>query len=282
MIKIVTDSTCDLPDEWVSRYDIRVVPINIQFGSETYREGITIAQSGFYRKIEQLGIIPTTSQPSVGEFCDVYQALANEADDLISIHVTARLSGTVQSSELAANMVKDRVRVHVVDSMAGSAGLGWMVLDAARMNEAGSSVPEIIAHLEATRRRVTVTLTLADLRYAQMSGRVGRLQGALASLLDVKPVIWLEDGVLDVRSRVRTRSRAIDHMLSITQGTAGADTPVNVATVHAEAPVEAEKLLELAEEYLNVRETFVEDLAISLAVHFGPGTIGLTTYPAEL
>ncbi len=281
MIKVVTDSTCDLPGEWVSRYDIRVVPINIQFGRETYREGVSIDQSTFYRKVDELGIIPTTSQPSAGEFREAYQSLADEADDIISIHVTAKLSGTTQSAELAADMVKDQVRVHVVDSMAGSAGLGWMVLDAAVMSERGASVEEILSRLETTRRRLTVTLALADLRYAQMSGRVGRLQGALASLLNVKPIIWLEDGLLDVQDRVRTRSRAVERMLAITRDAVGADTPVNVAAIHAEAPAEAEKLLELARESLNVRQTFVEDLAISLAVHFGPGTVGLVTYPAE-
>jgi DegV family protein with EDD domain len=280
VIKIVTDSTCDMPDEWVSRYDVRVVPINIQFGSETYREGVTIDHAGFYRKVDELGIIPATSQPSAGEFCEVYQALAGEAGDVISIHVTAKLSGTTQSAELAADMVKGQVRVHVIDSMAGSAGLGWMILDVARMIEAAASLEEIIAHLEATRRQLTVVLMLADLRYAQMSGRVGRLQSALASLLDVKPIIWLEDGQLDVRERVRSRSRAIEQMLAISRTAVGANTPVNVATVHAEAPTEAEKLLELAQENLNVRETFIEDLATSLAVHFGPGTIGLVTYPA--
>jgi DegV family protein with EDD domain len=281
VIKIVTDSTCDLPDEWMVGYDIRVVPINIQFGQETYREGITIDQSTFYRKVDEMGIIPTTSQPSAGEFREVYQSLAEEADDIISIHVTAKLSGTAQSAEMAANMVKDEVRVHVVDSQAGTAVLGWMALDAARRSEAGASAKEIVTRLEAARRRLTISLTLADLRYAQMSGRVGRLQGALASLLNVKPIIWLDEGLLDVRERVRTRSRAIEHVLALAQEAVGVDAPVNVAAVHAEAPADAEKLLELAQQSLNVRETFVEDLATSLAVHFGPGTVGLCTYPAE-
>jgi DegV family protein with EDD domain len=281
MIKFVTDSTCDLPQDWMSRYDIGVVPINIQFGQTTYREGITIDRPGFYQKIEELGIIPTTSQPSVGEFQEAYQALADKANDIISIHVTGKLSGTVGSAEMAADLMKDQVRVHVVDSMAGTAALGWMILDAARMSEVGASVEAIVSHLEAARHRATVILMLDDLRYAQMSGRVGRLQGALASLLDVKPLIWLEDGLLDVRERIRTRNRAIEQMLSITRSAAGADTPLNVATIHAEAPMEGRKLLDLAQEELNTRETFLEDLATSLAVQFGPGTIGLVTYPAE-
>ncbi len=281
MIKFVTDSTCDLPQEWISRYDIRVVPINIQFGQETYHEGITIDRSGFYQKIEELQIIPTTSQPSVGEFQEAYQALASQADDIISIHVTGKLSGTTRSAEMAADLVKDQVRVHVVDSMAGSAGLGWMILDAVRLGEAGANVEEIVSHLEVARHRVTVILMLEDLRYAQMSGRVGRLQGVLVSLLDVKPIIWLEDGLLGVRERIRTRNRAIEKMLSITRSAVGPNTPVNIAAVHAEAPTQGKKLLELAQEALNARETFLEDLATSLAVQFGPGTIGLVTYPAE-
>jgi len=278
MIKIVTDSTCDLTPELIARYDITVVPINIQFGAETYREGVDIDRKTFYRKIDELGIIPTTSQPSVGQFVEVYRKLASEADDIISIHVTGKLSGTCRSAEMARNEVADQVRVHVFDSLAGSSALGYMALEAARAAEAGASVEDILRRLEEIRPRVNIFLTLADLRYARMSGRIGRLQGALASLLNVKPIIGLEDGLLDVREKVRTHRKAIDRMIAMMAEAIGTDEPVNMAVVHAEAPQEGQKLLERAKATFNCKEIFLTDLAASLAVHFGPGTLGLVGY----
>ncbi len=279
MIRLVTDSTCDLPSALMEKYRIAVAPINIQFGTETYQEGVTIDQATFYRKIDELGIIPATSQPSAGQFAEIYRQLAREgAEAIISVHVTSRLSGTYQSAELAKDMVADEVAVYPFDSLAGSAGLGYMMLEAARAIEAGRSVADILNMLEDMRARVNVFLSLADLRYAQMSGRVGRLQGALASLLNVKPMVALKDGWLDVVEKVRTRKKAIDRLLSLTEEAVGTSDPIGLAVIHAEAPEEGQLLLERAKATFNCREAFIEDLAISLAVHFGPGTLGLVSY----
>ena len=279
MIRIVTDSTCDLPEAEVARHRIHVVPIIIAFGTESYREGVTIDPPTFYRRIEEEGVLPTTSQPSPGDFAEAYRALAAEgADTILSLHVTGKLSGTCRSAEMAAEMVKDLVRVYVFDSLAGSAALGYMALEAARMAEKGADAATILSRLEAIRRRVHFLLTLQDLRFAQMSGRVGRLQGALASLLNVKPIIYLEDGLLDVAERVRTRKRAVDRMIEMMKERVGTSLPVRLAVVHAEAPEEAQMLLERALQTFNAQESFLEDLAISLAVHFGPGTLGLIAY----
>ena len=132
MIKVATDSTCDLPEECYQEYDITVVPINIQFGTETYEDGVTIDRATFYRKIEQTGKLPSTSQPSAGQFESHYRKMkAAGAQDILSLHVTAKLSGTFQSAELAREMLAGEVRVHPFDSACGSAGLGFMALEAA-------------------------------------------------------------------------------------------------------------------------------------------------------
>lgn len=279
MIKIVTDSTCDLPAHFYSEHDITVVPINIQFGTETYLDGVTIDRPTFYRKIEELGILPKTSQPSVGQFQDAYGRLADAgATDVVSIHVTAKLSGTYQSADMARELVADRVRVHPYDSACGSAGMGYMVLEAARMAEAGRSVEEIRARLETIRPLMQIILTVKDLRYAQMSGRVGRLQSSLSSLLNIKPIILLENGLIDVAEKVRTRRKALDRMLEMLVHRLGTTRPVNLAAVHAEAPGEGQALLERAQSLLRPAESFLSDLALSLAVQFGPGTLGLVGY----
>jgi fatty acid kinase fatty acid binding subunit len=279
MIKIATDSTCDLPPELYRQYDIAVVPINIFFGTDGYLDGVTIDRATFYRKIEELGIVPKTSQPSAGQFEETYNRLADKgATDIISLHVGAKMSGTFQSAEMAKEMVAGRVRVHTFDSAGGSAGMGFMVLEALHMVDAGRTVAEIIARLEAIRLRMNILLTVRDLRFAQMSGRIGKLQASLSSLLNIKPIIVLRDGLLDVGDKVRTQSRAIDRMVKMMTERLGTLAPVNLAAIHAQAPEAAEALMERARALFDCQESFVTDLAASLAVHFGPGTVGLIGY----
>jgi DegV family protein with EDD domain len=146
------------------------------------------------------------------------------------------------------------------------------------MAKAGRSVPEILARMEAIRPRMNILLTLQDLRFAQMSGRVGKLQSSLVSLLNIKPIIVLEDGLLDVSDKVRTHNKAIDHMIEMLTQRVGTSAPVNLAVTHAEASELGRSLLERAKTVFDCKETFVSDLALSLAVQFGPGTLGLIAY----
>jgi DegV family protein with EDD domain len=279
MIKIVTDSTCDLTAEYYAEYGITVVPINIQFGTDSFLDGITIDSETFYRKVDESGILPKTSQPSAGQFEEYYARLASEgATDIISIHVTGKLSGTYQSAEMAKGLVADRVQIHPFDTLSGSAGMGFMVLEAARMAEAGKSVEDILARLKVMRDDMKILLTLKDLRYAKMSGRVGTLQSSLSSMLRIKPIVLLEDGTLDVTEKVRTQRKAINCMCDMMAERLGTTGPVNLAVVHAAAPEEGQALLEQARSMFDVRETFLSELALSLAVQFGPGTLGLMAY----
>jgi DegV family protein with EDD domain len=279
MIKIATDSTCDLPREYLEEYGLITVPINIQFGTETYEEGVTIDRDTFYAKIEELGILPTTSQPSVGQFARHFRGLKESGvTDVISLHVTSKLSGTYHSAQLARDMMGSELRVHPFDSASGSVALGFMTVEASRMARAGKTVSEILARMETIRERTNLVLTLKDLRFAQMSGRVGRLQSSLASLLNIKPIVLLEDGQLDVSEKVRTQSKAIDRMLEILVERVGTSAPVNLAVVHAREPEQGKQLLERARKLFNCKETFLADLTSSLVVHLGPGTVGLVAY----
>ncbi len=279
-IKVLTDSTCDLPADYFRDYAIGVVPINIQFKNESFQEGITIDQTTFYKKVDELGIIPTTSQPSVGQFAEAYREFAKQGyDTILSLHVTGKLSGTMNSATLAAQEVEKEIRVIPYDSLAGSAGLGFMCVDAVKMARAGKSVEEIVARLDEARAHTHIFLSLATTRYAQMSGRISNLQGFLASLMDVKPIIILQAGMLNPSGRVRTRQAALAHLLDLAKEAAGTK-PVKFAVIHGEARAEADQLLEQGKQVLNCTDTFVDDIAISLAVHFGPGVIGTVVYPA--
>ncbi|MBM3130769.1 MAG: DegV family protein [Chloroflexi bacterium] len=279
-IKILTDSTCDLPARYFREYAIGVVPINIQFGTESFQEGISIDQTTFYNKVDALGIIPQTSQPAPAQFIAAYRAAAQQGyDTIISLHVTGKLSGTMNSATLAAQEVANEIRVLPYDSLAGSAALGFLCVDAAEMARAGKSADDIVAALDQKRARVRLYLTLATLKYAQMSGRISHLQGFIASLLNVKPIIALQEGMLLPSGRVRSRQAALDHLLDLCKQAAG-DQPIKFAVIHGEARDEAEKFLARAKQELKCADAFVDDVAISLAVHFGPGVIGAVVYPA--
>ncbi|MCB0167673.1 MAG: DegV family protein [Anaerolineae bacterium] len=279
MIKIVTDTTCDLPADLFDRYRISVVPINIQFGQTTLREGIDIQPDAFYQRIETTGSLPTTSQPSVGQFCQCFEALAADGSEILAIHLTSNLSGTWQSATLAARQLAGRVKITVLDSMTSSVGLGLLVREAAQLVEAGWPLPQIVAHLETRRSQMAVFILLKDLRYARMSGRVGRIRETLASVLKVKPIIGVSDGALIPLDRVRGQKQGIARMIALAHETVG-DAPVHLAVAHAIDRPQAETILTQAQAQLNCRDTFIADLAMSLAVHFGPGSVGFVTYPA--
>jgi DegV family protein with EDD domain len=177
-VRIVTDSTSNLPRELLEQYAIGVVPVLVIFGRQTYRENVDITLPEFYDRVERTGEVPSASQPSPGAFVDVYTKLLQEAGDcqLLSIHLTGRLSGVLASARLAAEMLP-QADIALFDSQSVSMGLGFCVLEAARMAAQGASRDEIVARLEQVRDRLNIFLTPATLRYLQSSGRVGRLQG---------------------------------------------------------------------------------------------------------
>jgi len=279
MIKIVTDSTADVPTTLLERYDIRVVPINIQFAQETYQEGIDMDRPTFFRELEVC--MPTSSQPSPGQFAEVYEQLAGQGHSILTIVITSKHSGTYQSAELAKSMLPD-ADIEVFDSLSISIGTGYHVLEAARAAEEGKSMGEILQLLEGIRSRMHLYFTPATLKYLQRSGRVGNLAGALLSILSVKPIIKVEDGVLEAFERVRTRGKSLDRLVELTAEAVGTTEPVKLAIIHAEAHDEAEALRARLQENFICDEMHVVDLACSLTVHGGPGIIGIVSYKAGL
>ena len=281
-VKLVTDSTCNLPAHLMALYDIRVAPVTIRFGMDVYKADVEINTAEFYQKIAAGGVLPQTSQPSAGEFAQLYNTLADEgADEIISVHVAARLSGTWQSAMLAASQVRERVQVYVVDSMAGSAPIGWMLADAAKLIEQGRPAAEIAAWLETQRMQATIFFAVDNLKFAQMSGRIGKLAGVLGAMLNIKPVIGLEGGQINVLSKVRSNKAAMQQIVTLSKERVG-NTPVNAGVVHAQSPERAGALMTLAKAELNIQQAFIAEIRIALAVHFGPGTLGLTTWPAGI
>lgn len=280
MLHIVTDGAVDLPPGWEEEYDINVVPINVQFGERSYLQFVDLDFEGFYKLVDESREFPKTSQPSPHQFVEYYKKIAQPGDTILSVHVTSKLSGTYASAVAAAKEVADMFNVIVVDSAGGSMGMGFMCRAARQMDRAGKSVEEIVKYVESVRGSVQIILTLDTLEYARRSGRVGMLSAALASVLNVKPIAVLKNGIVDMVDRVRTRKAAIERVIQMGKEAFG-DNPVYLAVLHARDLVTGQALLEEARKRFNVKDSVLTDLSISLAIHFGPGTIGLVLYPAE-
>jgi DegV family protein with EDD domain len=280
MIHIVTDGAADIPAEWEKEYQIDIIPINIQFGEKTYLQNVELDSEGFYKLVEETGKIPKTSQPSPHQFKEFYKKIAQKGDTVLSIHVTGKLSGTYASAVAAAEELKDEYRVIPFDSAGGSLGLGFMCRESRKMDRAGKSVEQIVKYLESVRDRVLIILTLDTLEYARMSGRVGTLSAALASILNVKPIAVLRDGLVNMEEKVRTRKAALDRVLEMARNEFK-EQPIYLGIVHARDIASGKALMAEAKERLNCKETVLIDLSISLAANFGPGTVGLVLYPVE-
>jgi len=282
MLRIVTDGAVDLPTEWYKEYDIHRIPINVHFGEEkTFIQDVELDQDGFYKLVDGKTLPhPKTSQPSPHQFAEFYKKIAQPGDTILSIHITSKLSGTYASSVAAAEELKGTYTVVPVDTLCGTMGTAFMCRSARQMERAGKSVDEIKTFIEGVRGKTHVILTLETLEYAKRSGRVGTLSAALASVLNVKPIAMLKDGIVDMVDRVRTRKGAIDRVLDLAKENVG-DSPVHIGVVHARDEASAKSLLEEAKKRFNVKESFLTDLSISLVINFGPGTVGLVLYPAE-
>lgn len=280
MLRIVTDSAADMPPTWPQEYDIRVIPANIHFGDKTFLQNVDLDNEGFYRLVDEARKVPKTSQPSPHQFVEFYKRNAEAGDTILSIHVTSKLSGTFASSEAAARELSGQFRIIPFDSATGSAGIGMLCRAARQMERAGAAVEEIVRRLEIMRAQCRIALALDTLEYARMSGRVGALQVALASVLNVKPIAALKDGVINMVEKVRTRRASLDRLVDM-MAAEFAGKPVSMTIVHARDPESARLLEAQVKPRFDIRELFVADLSIAVAANLGPGTVGLVIYPVE-
>ena len=280
MLRIVTDGAADMPAGWEEEYKIDVLPLRVSFGDTTYTQGVNFRLEDFYRLVRQTHIIPKTSLPSPGQVMAFYRSIAARGDTILSMHVTSKLSGTFATIQSAAQELKDEFRILTFDSGAGSAAVGYMCREARLMDRAGLSPEQIIRRMERIREKLVLIFTLDNLEFAFLNGRINAMQNALSSLLNVKPIVILRDGLLEMAGKVRTRQKALEHILSTVQARIG-DHPAYIAVVHAADLPTAQALLERLRTLINVKESIITDLAIPVAANLGPGTIGIVAFPAD-
>ncbi len=281
MLRIVMDSAGDLPVEWISKYDINVIPVNVHLGNEVFLEGVDLTPDQFYSWVKETGKVPKTSQPAPQQYIKLYKDIAKPGDVILSIHLTSKLSGTYESAVLAARELQDApFRVIPFDTLSGTGIQGYMCREAREMDRRGASVDEILERLEKIRDNNQVIFTVDTLDFAQKSGRVQMLEAILAMVLKIKPIITIKEGTMAVANKVRTRKASLEYILQEMSRRMGKNL-INAAIMHANDLATALEISEKVKGILNVKNLFVEELSIGIASHLGPGTVGIVAYPVE-
>lgn len=277
-IGIVTDSTSDLPPELVSKYDIEVIPLHVSLDNQSYRDGVDLTATQFYEKLKGNAAMPTTSQPSPGAFVECYRALLKKVDAIISIHLTESLSGTVRTARIARDIMPE-ANIEVIDSHSTTMGLGGLVLAAAKAVKQGMKIEEVLKLVESLRGKVSFMVALDTLEFIKKSGRVSALQAFFGSILQIKPILKIVHGKVEVMEKVRTRREAVLRMLNEFKSQIAVETKGVIAVMHTAAEGEAEKLCTLLQETFKNAEIIMGQAGPVLGTHAGPGAIALIGVP---
>jgi DegV family protein with EDD domain len=282
-MRIITDDVADIPADLIEKYNIYIIPVNIMFGTEEFLSGITMDHAAFYEKVKQVDAhnFPKTSQPTPYQFVEVFEKLIDEGEsEFLTVTVSQKLSGTYDSAEAARRELAGKATFHLFDSQSGSAGQGFLALEAARMAQDGAGADEILSRLEKLRDELIVVFLIDSLEYAVKGGRVGSLRSTVATLLNIKPIMTLRDGVIVEAGKVRTYSKAITYLVDFVKQRA-AGRPVKLAVIHAGAQEGGEALLARAGDEIEHTEALLADMAVAVAVNLGPGALGIVALPED-
>lgn len=285
-VAIVTDSTATVPDEMLKSLNIHWVPYYIHRGNEVLRDLVTIKRKEFYRWLANAREFPKTANPGPGDYEQLYEKLATEDghDEIISIHMTSKSSGAYQAATIGRSAILERLpqlRIEVIDTLNVSMCHGWAVIEAARAALQGKTVDQILTKINAILPRAQMIQTADTLKYLAMGGRIGKATYMLGSIMNIKPLIGMRDGVIVPLGKAFTRGSAYKMMVSEVIKAAGEKGKVKIAYVHAAAKEEVLKIKELVGDRVQVAEEIIVELPPSLGVHSGPGTAGICFYPVE-
>jgi DegV family protein with EDD domain len=275
-IALVTDSTTYMPPELVKQYNISVAPQVLIWGDQTYKDGIDIESREFFTRLKTAKVMPSTSQVAVISFQEIFQDLVNKDFDVLALLVSSKLSGTVQSAMQAKDLMSSaREKVNVVDSQSVAMALGFQVLAVARAIEDGASLKDAIALAERSHQNTGVCFAVDTLEFLHRGGRIGGAQRFLGTMLNMKPILAIQDGRVEGIDRIRTKNKAHDRVLELTIEKVAGRTPVRLATLHANAAEDAKALLTRAEQALHPVESIFTEVSPTVGTHAGPGTVGL-------
>lgn len=278
-IALITDSTCDIPSDLIAGYGITVVPLHVIWGEETFQDRVDLQPADFYNRLGKDPRYPTTSHTTPDGFLEVYARAAKEgAETIVVITLSSDLSGACEAAKQAATMSETPVQVY--DSRSVTMGLGWQVIAAARARRDGGDARAMIEAADAARRRVAVFVSLDTLEYLHKGGRIGGATRFIGSLLDLKPLVYVDrdSGRVEPAGRVRTRRRALSSLYERFFDELASDGTMHIAVMHGDAPEDAERVADQIREAYDPAELLVGITGPVLGVHTGPGAIALCGY----
>lgn len=272
-IKIVTDSTCDLPHKLVEELGVNIVPLKVLFGEEVYRDGIDLSVREFYEKMSQHKQLPTTAQVNPGEFSEEFAKHLAKGDEIIGIFISAKLSGTYSSAVIAKETLEND-SIYLVDSKSASFGLGMLVIHAARMAKEGKSAREIVQWLEAAKEKTVFYGIINNLENLKKGGRLSSTGALAGSLLGIKPIITLKDGAVSVAGKARGLKKAFAWVLDDAKSKGNLNGKM-ICLAHAAAPAELAEFKQLILKECNPREIIEFEIGSVIGTHTGAGCVGL-------
>jgi len=279
-IAILTDSTANLPVEWVEKNNVRVIPLKIHWGNDTFLDGVDLTPNEFYTRLSHSKTLPTTSQPSIQDFLQAFESLANQAGGIVVPLISSGISGTVASAQAAARQFS-RVPVEIVDTRVTSAGQGLVVLAAARAAAQGKSLQEVRQAADEVVQRMHLFFAVDTLEYLHRGGRIGGASRYLGTVLNIKPILYFDlAGKLDALERARTKGKALQRLTALAEEKANGH-PLHLSVIHANAPEIAQEFREQITHRLHCEDVFTMELSPVIGIHVGPGTIGVALYAED-
>jgi len=269
-VKIITDSVADLPPEVARELGITVVPLNVRFGDEVYRDGIDLTAEQFYEKLKYSQALPVTSVPSPATFVEAYDRLAEETDEILTVILSSKLSGTYEVALQSVGLMKQKCRVEVIDSQWAVMAQGFVVITAARAAQAGASLDEVMDITHRNISRVDMHAAFDTLEYLKRGGRIGKAQALLGSMLRVNPIITIKDGVVEPAGRARSRAKAIEYLYNFAMNYSYIE---EMAVEDAACPDDAEALVEQLSHKFPKDRIYRSRTTPVIGTHTGPGLL---------
>jgi DegV family protein with EDD domain len=283
MVGVLTDTTASIPEELARELGIEIVPYYVHRGLETLRDMVDVKPSEFAEWLAKATKLPTTSNPAPGDYLIGLRHLAERVNRIVALTMTSKGSGAYQSCRAAVHLLREQfpeVRVEVVDTLQVAMSQGWAAVESARAALSGLSFDSVVQRAREVAQRGTMIQTADTLRYLYMGGRIGKAQHLVGSLLNIKPLIGMQDGIIVALGTARSRIKAYRRMVDLMQQRFGEGTRIKVAFTHVAALEQLERLQELVAARFECVETIVTELSPALVVHTGPGTVGVSLFPA--
>lgn len=282
MIAVVTDTCASIPPDLAESLQIEIVPYYLHRGQETLRDLVDVTHDEFFQWLPNAEVLPTTANPGPGDYLTSFTNAAQRADGIVTVTMTSKGSGAYQSAYVAREMAKTAlpgISIEVIDTLQVSMVHGWAAIEAARAAQTGADLEEVVAAARYVSDTGYMIQTADTLKYLYMGGRIGRAQHLVGTLLNVKPLIGMEEGTIVALGQVRTRSRAYAKMIELMRDRNPTQAPIKVAITHVAVPEQAELLLDMVEQAFDCRETLISQLSPVLGVHSGPGMVGVNFFP---